>query len=90
MDLLIVSALGSAQLRDSPAPRNEPLLRALWSLLDGIWGLLKDYGGVLGPYSEYGLLVYGLKYISLFQAFGSSVSLMSHSQEDIITLTKPT
>ena len=24
-----------------------PLLRALWSLLDGIWGVLKSSGGVL-------------------------------------------
>ena len=30
-----------------PRPPNVPLLRAIWSLLDGIWGLLKGSGG--GP-----------------------------------------
>ena len=30
-----------------PTPRNVPLPRALWSLLDGIWGLLKGSWGVL-------------------------------------------
>ena len=30
-----------------PRPPNVPLLRALWSLLDGTWGLLKGSSGVL-------------------------------------------
>ena len=28
-------------------PPNVPLLRPLWSLLDGIWGVLKSSSGVL-------------------------------------------
>ena len=30
-----------------PRPPNVPLLRALWSVLDGIWGLLKGSLGIL-------------------------------------------
>ena len=37
-----------------PRPPNVPLLRALWSLLDGIWGLLK---GSLGGAGEGGFTV---------------------------------
>ena len=44
-----VEASKSSQLetRYQPRPPNEPLLRALWSLLDGIWGLLKGSWGLL-------------------------------------------
>ena len=30
-----------------PTPPNVPLLKALWSLVDGFWGSLKGSGGVL-------------------------------------------
>ena len=36
-----------------PRPPNVPLLRALWSLLVGVWGSLKGSGGGAGGASEF-------------------------------------
>ena len=40
-----------------PSPSNVPLLRPLWSLLDGIWGV---FGGTLGGAGGLWLFDYGL------------------------------
>ena len=37
-----------------PQFANVPLLRPLWSLLDGIWGILKGSWGALSLYEPYG------------------------------------
>ena len=47
MPLRVLSECLQGRLDLSPAPPNVPLLRALWSLLDGIRGVLKGSWGVL-------------------------------------------
>ena len=42
-----------------PRPPNVPLLRAFWSLLDGIYGVLKGSWGVLVFRYHYGVLIEG-------------------------------
>ena len=37
--------MSSPNANSRPRPPNVALLRALWSLLDGIWGLLRVVGG---------------------------------------------
>ena len=37
----------SVKFRSKPRPPNVPLLRTIWSLLDGIWGSLKGSWGLL-------------------------------------------
>ena len=63
-----------------PRPPNVPLLKALWSLVDGIWGVLK---GILGGAGSFGVQVCQVlnQELAIHQAGWSNVKARATNQQ---------